>query len=149
MARIQQATTGDVPVLLPLIESYWNFEGVTGFDSERITQQLGRLLSNPALGGGWIAIEKSVAAGYLLAVYVFSLEHLGLTAEIDELYVLPERRGQGVGQALLKTAESAFLYAGCTNVSLQLSHGNEFARRFYHRQGYKERYGFELLDKML
>lgn len=42
---------------------------------------------------GWIAMDADKPIGYLLAVYVFSLEHLGLTAEIDEFYVVPEQRG--------------------------------------------------------
>jgi GNAT superfamily N-acetyltransferase len=52
------------------------------------------------MAGGWIAMAADRPVGYLLAVYVFSLEHLGLTAEIDEFYVLPEQRGGGVGAAL-------------------------------------------------
>ena len=39
--------------------------------------------------------------GYLLAVYVFSLKHLGLTAEVGELFVSPSRRGQNIGTQLL------------------------------------------------
>ena len=66
--------------------------------------------------------------GYLVAVYVFSLEHLGLTAEIDEFMVLDQHRGHGVGSALLGIAETTFSWAGCTKVSLQLSRRNDAAR---------------------
>lgn len=147
--EVRQATTNDVPTLLPLIEAYWRFEDLPGFEPQRVAAVLTRLLSEPQLGGGWLAFAEDTAVGYLLAVYVFSLEHLGLTAEIDEFFILPQQRGQGVGQALLEAAESAFVQAGCTNVSLQLARGNDAARAFYHRQGYAERSGFELLDKML
>ncbi len=57
----------------------------------------------------------------LLAVYVFSLEHLGITAEIDELFVLSSQGDRGIGAELLEVAESEFRRLGCTNVSLQLS----------------------------
>lgn len=107
------------------------------------------MLSEPGLGAGWLAVSEAVPVGYLLAVYVFSLEHLGLTAEIDEFYVVPSQRGRGVGAELLKTAEGEFVRMGCTNVSLQLSKNNGLARSFYHRHGYAERSGYELLDKML
>ena len=149
MARIQQATASDVPVLLPLVADYWSFEAIPGFEPQRVAAQLGRLLSEPGLGAGWIAVVEGVAVGYLLAVYVFSLEHLGVTAEIDEFFVSPSQRGNGIGTKLLKSAESEFLRAGCTNVALQLSRANEGARAFYHRHGYTERSAFELLDKML
>lgn len=87
--------------------------------------------------------------GYPLLVYVFSLEHFGLTAEIDEFFVLPGHRGRGLGNGLLAAAESEAHRAGCSNISLQLSRDNCDVREFYHRQGYCERSSFELLEKSL
>ena len=149
MLQIRQATIDDVPVLLPLVEDYWAFEGISGFDPPRVSEQLTRLFSEPRLGCGWVAFMDGQPVGYLVAVYVFSLEHLGLTAEIDEFMVLDQHRGQGVGSALLAIAESTFARAGCTEVSLQLSRRNDAGRAFYQRRGYSERSGYELLDKAL
>jgi ribosomal protein S18 acetylase RimI-like enzyme len=149
MFQLRQATTNDIPQLLQLVADYWAFEGIAGFDPSPVSTQLTRLFSSPQLGCGWIAWSDNMMAGYLLAVYVFSLEHLGLTAEIDELFVLPEHRSSGIGEELLNTAESGFILAGCTNVSLQLSRDNNRARGFYRRHGYTERSAFELLDKSL
>lgn len=149
MAEIRKAEVTDVPALLPLVEEYWRFEDISGFDSSRVAAQIKRLFSETGLGAGWIATSDGVAFGYLLAVYVFSLEHLGITAEIDEFFILPAHRGGGIGADLLKVAESEFLRVGCTNVSLQLSRQNSSARAFYYRHGYTQRSGYELLDKML
>ena len=147
--EIREASIADVPALLPLVEQYWNFEDIEGFDAARIGAVLGRMLSEPALGSGWIATVDGKAMGYLLVVYVYSLEHRGLTAEIDEFFVLPSARGRGLGERLLGLAEAEVARRGCTNVSLQLGRGNDRARAFYRRHGYGERAGFELLDKML
>jgi ribosomal protein S18 acetylase RimI-like enzyme len=149
MLQIRQATVNDVPILLPLVAEYWTFEGIVGFDSPQVSAHLTRLLAEPRLGCAWIAFADGMPVGYLLGVYVFSLEHLGLTAEIDEFFVMPQQRGHGIGLQLLKIAEAVFVQAGCTNVSLQLSRRNDSARAFYRRQGYTERSGYELLDKML
>jgi GNAT superfamily N-acetyltransferase len=149
MLQIRQATIDDVPVLLPLVEGYWAFEGISGFDPTRISEQLSRLFSEPQLGLGWLALVDGQPVGYLVAAYVFSLEHFGLTAEIDEFMVLDQHRGHGVGSALLGIAEATFTRAGCTKVSLELSRRNDAARAFYHRQGYLERSRYELLDKAL
>jgi len=148
-AAVRPATAGDAATLLPLVEEYWRFEDIAGFDRVRVGRELQRACADPALAGAWIATLRGQAAGYLLAVYVFSLEHLGLTAEIDEFFVLASARGQGLGDALLRAAETEFKRRGCTNVSLQLGRGNDAARAFYRRHGYGERAGFELLDKML
>lgn len=149
MGLIRRAGAEDSATLLPLIAAYWDFESISGFDPARVAPQLERLLSTPELGAGWVALADDIAVGYLLAVYVFSLEHAGLTAEIDEFFVLPDGRGSGIGSRLIREAETEFIRIGCTNVSLQLSRHNDAARRFYHRFGYTERLGFELLDKML
>lgn len=101
------------------------------------------------LASAWIAFARGAPVGYLLAVYVFSLEHLGLTAEIDEFFVLPSARSRGLGDALLTLAEAEFVRRGCTNVALQLGGGNDRARVFYRAHGYRERAGFELLAKRL
>jgi GNAT superfamily N-acetyltransferase len=148
-AEIRPVTAKDIPALLPLIEQYWLFEDITGFDPARVGRELGRAVADPKLASGWIAFVRGEAVGYLLAIYVFSLEHLGLTAEIDEFFVLPSARGKGVGDALLQAAEAEFVRRGCTNVALQLSKGNDSARTFYRAHGYGERAGFELHDKML
>ena len=149
MVSITKARAGDAGKLLPLVAAYWDCESITGFDRSRVGSQLERLLSTPGLGAGWIAHQDDVAVGYLVAVYVFSLEHLGLTAEIDELFVVPSRRSSGIGAELLRVAESEFVRNGCTNVSLQLSRSNDAARRFYRRFGFTDRAGYELLDKLL
>jgi len=147
--EIRPLHKSDVPGLLPLIAAYWQFEGIPGFDPDSVAEQVLCLLASPRLGVGWIAEKNGAPVGYLLAVYVFSLEHLGLTAEIDEFFVSPEHRGQGAGAELLKCAEAEFVRMGCTNVALQLSRGNSAARAFYQSQAYRDRAGYELLDKML
>lgn len=148
-AAVRRATPDDAAALLPLIEDYWRFEDVQGFEPGRIGWELRRVLSDPRLGAGWIAESAGRAVGYLLAVYVFSLEHAGMTAEIDEFFVLPSARSGSLGGRLLAAAEAEFTAAGCTNVSLQLGRDNDPGRRFYFRHGYRPRAGFELLDKPL
>jgi ribosomal protein S18 acetylase RimI-like enzyme len=147
--EIRPAAAADIPALVPLVEQYWLFEDIEGFDAARIGRELAGLLADSRLGSAWIARMKGQAVGYLIAVYVFSLEHLGLTAEIDEFFVLPSARGRKIGEGLLRLAEAEFVRRRCTNVSLQLGRGNERAREFYRRQGYADRAGFELLDKVL
>ena len=148
-STIRPVASSDIPRLLSLVEQYWGFEGLAGFEATRVGAELERLLENPSLGSGWIATSADEPAGYLLAVYVFSLEHLGLTAEIDEFFVLPTFRGQGIGSGLLGAAEQEFARRRCTNVFLQIGHVNDSARDFYRAHGFGERSGFELLDKML
>ena len=147
MFKILKARIEDIPQILPLVKDYWKFDNISVFDKKVISKNLKELLMNPNLGDGWIAIKNDKVIGYLLAVYVFSLENKGITAEIDEFFIDPKYRRNGIGIKLLKMAETEFINKKCTNVFLQLSRSNDQARNFYYRQGYSDRSGFELLEK--
>jgi ribosomal protein S18 acetylase RimI-like enzyme len=56
---------------------------------------------------------------------------------VEDLYVRPGARGEGVGSALLAAAESALAAAGADVVVLEVLADNAAARRFYDRQGYR------------
>lgn len=149
VAVIRPATAADAGSLSALVGEYWAFEGIAGFDRIRTAKVLGEFFAGPGLGQAWIAERDGEAVGYLLACFVFSIEHGGLTAEIDEFFLKPGHRGSGLGRRLLEVAEAAFQAAGCTNVALQLGRGNDAGRAFYLRCGYSPRSGYELLDKNL
>ena len=146
---IRLAAAADVRTLVMLVEQYWRFEAIEGFDAARVATLLERVIADPALGRAWLASVDGEPAGYLLAVFVFSLEHQGLTAEIDELFVAPSYRGHGLGRQVLEAGEAAFRAAGCTNVSLQIGRDNAAARAFYRGNGYTDRAGFDLVNKDL
>jgi GNAT superfamily N-acetyltransferase len=148
-SRILPATVEDVDSLLPLVAEYWRFENIEGFDTGRVRALLTRVVEDPSLGRAWIARVYGEPAGYLLAVYVFSLEFQGLTAEIDEFFVIPQHRGLGLGASMLAAAEAQFRLEGCTTVALQLGRSNEAARKFYRQHGFDGRAGFEIVSKML
>jgi GNAT superfamily N-acetyltransferase len=146
---VRPATPEDIDSMLPMVEEYWRFEAIAGFDAARLRAILGRVLDDASLGRAWVATVHGQPAGYLLAVYVFSLEHQGVTAEIDELFIAPQHRKLGLGARMLIAAEMQFRSEGCTNVSLQIGRSNEEARRFYRSHGFEDRAGYELVSKML
>lgn len=147
--RMRTAVETDIPQLLSLVRRYWQFEDIEGFDALRIELLLKRLLSQSTLGQIWVAEEDAHLSAYLALVYVLSLEHQGLMAEIDEFFVLPQARSRGVGGQLLSAAEEALRRRGCVRLQLQLAVSNEAARLFYTHRGYGARAGYELIDKAL
>lgn len=56
---------------------------------------------------------------------------------IENLYVRPDRRGQGIGSALLGTAEGRLRDAGVDVIALEVMAPNDDARRFYRKHGYE------------
>ena len=146
---VRRANTGDTVSLLALVAQYWEFERLPGFSPAAVRAPLERLLSSPALGAVWVATDAQQPLGYLILVYVFSLEHQGMTAEIDEFFVVADHRVSGVGSQLLREAEAESVRQGCTNISLQISTSNRRAKEFYARHGYSQRSGFQLVEKAL
>jgi len=58
--------------------------------------------------------------------------------EIWVLYVAPSHWGRGYGYALLRDAEDALAAAGRLDLSLWVLQGNDRARRFYERAGWRD-----------
>lgn len=146
---IRLARTADVPALARLVEQYWGFEGIGGFDVDRVESLLRQALATADRAMCWLAEWEGEVEGYLLAALVFSLEHGGTMAEIDELFVTHAFRKRGIGEALLAQAESTLHAKGVHRLQLQLSPINSRAREFYAARGYGPRSGFALWDKAL
>ena len=146
---LRPAAGPDIPELLALVRRYWEYERLPGFEALRVELLLKRLIAAPHLGAAWVAEAEGRLVGYLVAVTVLSLEHGGLMAEIDELFVLPEARSQGIGTRLLAAAEAALAARGCVRMQLQLATGNAAAREFYQHRGYRAREGYRLLERAL
>jgi len=66
---------------------------------------------------------------------------------VSNLFVVPERRGEGIGSALLDAAEQALREAGAEVVALEALADNDRAREFYATHGY-ERHRVELTKSL-
>ena len=146
---IRLTDAADLPALTSLIEKYWEFERIKGFDAARISALLTDLLLSSDRGQIWIAQEGRHLVGYLLAVYLFSLEHDGLMAEIDEFFVVPEKRSRKIGAALLDAATIAMARRGIRHIQLQLGTQNTHGQHFYQQQGFMPLSGYQLMHKSL
>ncbi|MCF6413455.1 GNAT family N-acetyltransferase [Collinsella tanakaei] len=86
-----------------------------------------------ASGHGWAAVAEldNRPVGFI---------KLGLDdgiGSIDDLVVLPEARGQGVGSQLMGWARREFAQHGIREVELTVSEGNDDAFVFYERHGFR------------
>lgn len=77
----------------------------------------------------------------LLGFVDFSLDREGYRRDgtrgvVSNLFVRPDRRGEGIGSALLDAAERELAEAGADAVTLEALAGNDRARSFYTDHGY-------------
>jgi GNAT superfamily N-acetyltransferase len=144
---VRRAIPSDAGTLARLVEQYWAFEAIENYDYGRVEGLLHDALTTPGRAACWIAEDDGHATGYVLTVFVLSLEHGGMMVEVDELFVVPEARGKGTGSALLRHAERELQQLGVVRLQLQLAVENKRGRAFYIVHGYMPRSGYELWDK--
>jgi GNAT superfamily N-acetyltransferase len=98
-----------------------------------LTARLERLLA----GGDVIALLAGEPA---TAVALVSMRpnvwYDGPVAVLDELYVAPGLRGNGIGTALLASVETVVRQRGAALVEINVDGDDTDARRFYERHGY-------------
>jgi GNAT superfamily N-acetyltransferase len=70
-----------------------------------------------------------------------SVYSVSLDAYLEELYVVPPRRGEGLGRALLEAAMEVARSEGATHIDLGTSETDVAARALYERAGFTNREG--------
>ena len=73
----------------------------------------------------------------------------GLDLYLEELYVVPGRRGEGIGRALLEATMATGREAGATRVDLNTGDTDTAARALYESAGFTNREGGEDGPSML
>lgn len=144
---IRPLKSRDLPNLLRLAHAYWGFEKIRGFRSEDYRKLAVKILKNPSLGRTWVAVEGDRLLGYLVVVFLMSLEYGGIVAEIDELYVDRLDRGRGVGRSLLQAAREKLRQQGIASISLRVGKSNRVGIRFYKKLGFRQRNKFLVMDR--
>ena len=141
-----------VDMLLNLVEELFEYE-VLPQKVEQTSQAIQQLLNNPDLGQAWlIEIEQDgekIIAGHIIISYSFSLEHGGRIGLIDQLYLKPEWRQQGIGTELMPQVENHVARAGLHALSLEVNIGNAVARSFYEKHDFVPRRQFCLMTKVI
>ncbi len=83
--------------------------------------------------------------GVVLLAYRLSVSAAGLFASIEDLYVRPAARRQGVGRTLLEAVERRCASCGVSYVEAQVE--DEEAAAFYFMLGYEEEPGVRVFSR--
>ena len=82
--------------------------------------------------------EDSATIGYCILTFGYSLELHGRTALIDELYLPPALRGQGLGTQILQRVIQVCQEQGIRMLELEVRPDNPKARGLYERLGFRK-----------
>jgi ribosomal protein S18 acetylase RimI-like enzyme len=114
-----------------------------------IEQLIQSQLMGNSIGYIWLIEWDRQPVGYVALAIGFSLAFGGRDGFLDELYVDPQYRGQGIGTRVLREvlneARSLDLHA----VHLEVSRDNPRARALYQREGFADRQHYHLMSCLL
>ena len=91
-----------------------------------------------AMAPAWILRSGGEAVGYLVLTLGYSPEYGGRDGFIDDLYLRPELRGQGLGRRLLAFALEQAAALGINTLHLEVESANAGAQRLYRAAGFDE-----------
>ncbi len=136
--EIRPATPEDVPVLFDLICALAKYEQlshlVTG-SAELLRQHL---FGPEAFVAALVAEVEGQVVGFALYFRNFSTFLTQPGIYLEDLFVLPEFRGRGIGKALLARVAQEAVAQGCGRLEWMVLDWNQPAMEFYRRLGAKQ-----------
>jgi GNAT superfamily N-acetyltransferase len=127
------------------------FYAESGFTlvEERAAAAFGTLVTQPELGRIWLIERDGRPAGYIVITLVFAMEHGGMAAVIDDFFVRPEERGEGLGTAALAAVRRACEHLGVRALRVEVGEDNAVARAVYRSAGLELLPGHALMQAAL
>jgi ribosomal protein S18 acetylase RimI-like enzyme len=144
--RIWLATPADAAVFARLLHAF-NLEFGASTPSAKVIASR----AEPLIAAGQITVLLVGGGpdGFAELRFRTSLYTGALDAYLEELYVVPECRGRGLGQALLDAAMDKARQRGATHIDLNTSVDDTAARALYETAGFTNREGGSEGSQML
>lgn len=106
-----------------------------------LNDALDLFLERPELGFVWLAYDESGLAGICVVCYAISTSMGAVVAKLDDVSVQPDRRGSGIGTAMLDQLKEQLRKDSVMRIDVAVHLDNPEARRFY------EKFGFVALNE--
>jgi GNAT superfamily N-acetyltransferase len=133
--RIEPIAVEQMDALLPLIAAYQRFYEVGEIDDERNRAFFSRFLAPSEDGmllGAW---RGGKLLGYACLYWTFTSLVPAEIVLMNDLYVRPETRGEGIGRALIEASAAIARKRGAHHLQWVTAPDNETAQRLYDSTG--------------
>ncbi|MEA2724019.1 MAG: hypothetical protein QOH59_1790 [Gemmatimonadales bacterium] len=126
------------PETAELVELMAEFYAESGYqlNRRRATATFAPLLSDPRLGHAWLIQSQEKTAGYVVLVMGYSMEHGGLIAYVDDLFIRPAFRRGGLATEALDFVRSFCTSLEARAIYLEVGLDNDAAQAVYRRMGF-------------
>ena len=109
----------------------------TDASEEKLVKVLERVLSDKRNGFILSARSRGNIVGVAYVAIILSAEHCGKVGWLEELYVMPEYRFQGIGAALLNAVLERARKLGLVATDLEVDAAHRRAETLYRRFGFR------------
>jgi GNAT superfamily N-acetyltransferase len=130
--RIEQVGEADLADLLPMMRAYCDFYGVAPNDAD--LEGLARaLIADPDREGIQLLArgDGGEALGFATVFWSWQTLSAARVAVMNDLFVVPETRKQGVGRALIEECRRCAAERGAAELVWETALDNETAQRLY------------------
>jgi len=134
--QITPANPSDIPALCTLLDLLFSQEAEFRPDRQAQTRGLASIISDPGVGHILVAREGNQVVGMVSLLYTVSTALGGRVALLEDMVVVLQARGAGLGSQLLAKAVELARASGCLRITLLTDRANEPAQRFYQRHGF-------------
>lgn len=93
-------------------------------------------LERPELGFVWLACDAQGVAGICVVCYAISTSLGTVVAKLDDVSVSEDRRGQGVGTAMIEQLKEQLRQESVMRIDVAVHVDNPQAKRFYEKLGF-------------
>jgi len=132
---VRSATAADAAQLFSLIQALAEYEKLSEQVVGSQEQLVEHLFSEPRYAQALIAEYRGQAAGYALFFFSYSTFLTRPGIYLEDLFVLPELRGRGLGRALLARVAAEASRLGCGRLEWSVLDWNQSALGFYRALG--------------
>jgi GNAT superfamily N-acetyltransferase len=132
--RARLATVDDADVLAQLLHDFNTEFDTPTPGASAIAMNLRALLA----GDATFAVVAEPALGVGLVTLRPNVWYDGPVALLDELYVVPDRRGQGIGTAMIELLTTECRARGVRRIEINVDESDVDAQRFYRRHGFSD-----------
>lgn len=132
---VERATNDEIKVLLNLIQKQF-LEHQIDCPADSLETAIHEMFLREGLGFFMVAKNNDQTIGFAAISYAWTLEHGGKSAWLDELYVVAEKRGLGVGSILLESVIEEAKREGCLAIDLEVEADHRRAEHLYARYGF-------------
>jgi GNAT superfamily N-acetyltransferase len=135
MLNLRSATAKDAHTLFLLILALAEYEHLSSEVTGSVENLEQHLFSQPPLARAMLAEIDQQPIGFALYFYNYSTFRTQPGIYLEDLFVLPAYRRQGVGTALLKALAQIALEGGCGRMEWSVLDWNRPAIAFYEKMG--------------